>query len=35
MAVKKQQGKRNTERKWKANEETASKLKAGRLVITD
>ena len=28
MAVKKQQGKRKTERKWKANEETASKLKA-------
>ena len=38
VAVEKQQRKRKTERKWKANEETGSslrELKTGRLVLTD
>ena len=36
VAVEKQQRKRKTERKWKANEETGSnlrELKTGRLVL--
>ena len=38
VPVEKQQRKRKTERKWKANEETGSslrELKTGRLVLTD
>ena len=38
VAVEKQQRKRKTERKWKANEQTGSslrELKTGRLVLTD
>ena len=38
VPVDKQQRKRKTERKWKANEETGSslrELKTGRLVLTD
>ena len=38
LAVEKQQMKRKTERKWKANEDAGSslqKLKTGRLVLTD
>ena len=38
VLVEKQQRKRKTERKWKANEETGSslrELKTGRLVLTD
>ena len=34
MAVEKQQRKRMTKRKWKANKETGS-TKTGRLVLTD
>ena len=38
VPVEKEQRKRKTERKWKANEETGSslrELKTGRLVLTD